>query len=69
VERDWKDWSPFVRPGGVVLLHDACLFEGGWTTAEYGPVKFTNRFFRSERPAGWRIAGEVDSLLIVERVR
>ena len=26
VERDWNDWSPFVKPGGVVVFHDACLF-------------------------------------------
>jgi len=67
VERDWREWSPFVRPGGVALFHDACLFQGGWTTAEYGPVRFANRFFRSGKAAGWRIVEEVDSLLVLER--
>ena len=67
VERDWREWSPFVRSGGVALFHDACLFQGGWTTAEYGPVRFANRFFRSGKAAGWRIVEEVDSLLVLER--
>lgn len=67
VERDWREWSPFVKPGGVALFHDACLFRGGWTEPEYGPVRFANRFFRNGKVAGWRIAEEVDSLLVVER--
>jgi predicted O-methyltransferase YrrM len=67
VERDWRDWSRFVGPGGVALFHDACLFGGGWTTPEYGPVKFANRLFRSGKTVGWRIAEELDSLLVLER--
>ena len=67
VERDWRTWSPFVKPGGVALFHDACLFRGGWTTPEYGPVRFANRFFRSGKAAGWRIVEVVDSLLVLER--
>jgi predicted O-methyltransferase YrrM len=67
VERDWREWSLFVRPGGVALFHDACLFQGGWTTPEYGPVRLANRLFRSGKAAGWRIVEEVDSLLVLER--
>jgi hypothetical protein len=36
VERDWNDWSGFVKPGGVALLHDARVFEGGWTMPDWG---------------------------------
>lgn len=68
VEQDWRDWSPFLRPGGVALLHDARLFEGGWTTGEYGPVRFANRLFRDGQSDGWRIAEEVDSLLVLEKL-
>jgi len=69
IEQDWREWSPFVQPGGVALIHDACLFEGGWTTPEYGPVKFANRFLRHGEAVGWRLAEEVDSLIVLERVR
>lgn len=68
VEQDWIDWTKFVRPGGVVLLHDACLFEGGWTTPEYGPVKFADRFLRSGDAVGWRMVEEVHSLIVLERI-
>jgi len=69
VERDWNDWSGFVKPGGVVIFHDARLFEGGWTSADYGPVKFVDRVFRGGGAAGWAIAGEVHSVVVVEKSR
>jgi len=69
VERDWNDWSPFVTPGGAVVFHDARIFEGGWTSPEYGPVKLVDRLFRNGGSTGWKIADEVHSLVIVERSR
>jgi predicted O-methyltransferase YrrM len=67
VERDWKDWSPFVAPDGVVAFHDARQFPSGWPSPEYGPVRFVDRFFRNGSPAPWRIIEEVDSLVFVSR--
>jgi len=67
VERDWQDWSCFVRPGGAVIFHDARIFESGWTTPDYGPIKFVNRAFRNGGTANWAIAEEIHSLFIVQR--
>jgi predicted O-methyltransferase YrrM len=67
VQRDWNDWSPFVRPGGVVVFHDARLFDGGWTSPSYGPVKLVDRLFRTGRQADWQIVEEIHSLLVAER--
>jgi predicted O-methyltransferase YrrM len=67
VERDWNDWSRFVQPGGVVIFHDARVFEGGWTGSDWGPVRLVNRLFRHEQNPKWTIAEEVHSLLIAER--
>lgn len=67
VERDWNDWSRFVQPGGVVIFHDARVFEGGWTGSDWGPVRLVNRLFRYEQNPEWTIAEEVHSLLIAER--
>jgi predicted O-methyltransferase YrrM len=68
VERDWLEWSPFVKPDGVVAFHDARLFPSGWPTPDYGPVRFINRCFRQgATPAAWRIVEEVDSLVFVSR--
>ena len=68
VHQDWKEWSRFVVPGGLALFHDARVFEGGWPTPDYGPVCAVNELFRGGQTGGWRIADEVDSLVVVERV-
>jgi predicted O-methyltransferase YrrM len=68
VRRDWEEWSPFVQPGGVAVFHDARIFDGGWPSAEYGPVKVTNRIFREDPVPGWKLVDEVDSLVVAERV-
>ena len=67
VRRDWNDWSKFVRPGGVVVFHDARLFEGGWTKPEDGPVRVVDGLFRNSRLPGWHIIQEADSVVIVQR--
>ena len=67
VERDWLDWSRFVSPKGVVAFHDARVFPSGWSTPDYGPVRFVDRFFRHASPEPWSICEEVDSLVFVSR--
>jgi len=67
VEHDWRGWSGFVKPGGVAIFHDARLFDRGWTTADYGPVKFVDRVFRSGQQVGWKILEEIHSLFVVQR--
>ena len=68
VERDWLNWSRFVREGGVVGFHDARLFSSGWPTPDYGPVRFIDRVFRqSSVGTEWPIVEEVDSLVFVSR--
>ena len=70
VERDWLDWSRFLRDDGVVAFHDARLFPAGWPTPDYGPVRFIDRAFRQRsNDTGWSIVEEVDSLVFVSRRR
>src|SRR6266849_7881319 len=67
VEQDWNDWSPHVVEKGVVVFHDARLFENGGTSPEYGPVRFVDRMFRSNASSPWNIIHEIDSLVVVTR--
>ncbi len=67
VQRDWDDWHRFVIRGGVVAFHDAAIFPGGWSQSDWGPVKVVERLFRSQALPGWRIAQQIDSLVVVER--
>jgi predicted O-methyltransferase YrrM len=67
VEQDWTDWSPHVVETGVAVFHDARLFANGWTSPDYGPVRFVNRMFRDHPSSPWTIVQEVDSLVVVGR--
>jgi predicted O-methyltransferase YrrM len=69
VEQDWNDWSPHVVEKGVVVFHDARIFENGWTSPEYGPVRFVDRMFRNNASSPWTIVHEVDSLVVAGRNR
>jgi len=67
VEQDWNDWIPHVVEQGVVVFHDARIFANGWTSPDYGPVRFVNRMFRNNASSPWIILDEVDSLVVVKR--
>ncbi len=67
VWRDWEDWHRFVVPGGVVVFHDARVFQGGWIKGGEGPVKVVNAIFRQRQLAGWRIVDEVHSLVVAQK--
>jgi FkbM family methyltransferase len=62
IRRDWDDWTPLVREGGHVALHDAHP-DAGWTRPEHGPV----RLLEEVRRDGWRIVEYVDSLTVLGR--
>jgi predicted O-methyltransferase YrrM len=65
VSRDWRDWSPHVRVGGRVALHDARVFPQGWTRDDHGPVRLAATLEEDPR---WRVAGVADSTVVLERV-
>lgn len=67
VEQDWNDWTPHLTGNGLVAFHDARLFPGGWTSEDYGPVRFVNRMFRQNSSPRWAIQEEEDSLVVVGR--
>jgi hypothetical protein len=68
VLRDWNEWNRFLVPGGVVIFHDARIFDGGWTSPEYGPVKLVDDLFRVQKILGWKIVEEIHSLVVVEKL-
>jgi methyltransferase family protein len=67
VAQDWNDWQGRVVEGGIVAFHDARLFPNGWTSPEYGPVRFVDSHFRQGASQPWTIVDEVDSLVFVCR--
>ena len=66
-ELDWSCWSPFVRPGGRVVFHDARAgCEGGRGLP--GPTAVVERRLRGGSEADWRITAEADRTVAALRV-
>jgi len=69
VQLDWDVWNEHVSTGGLVVFHDARSTQAGG--AGLGPPsRLVDRLFRGPEPElpGWRIAGEADSAVAVERL-
>lgn len=65
VKRDFQDYSKKLSDEGVIALHDARIFEGGWTKHDWGPVVLVDQLIRSSND--WIIIEEVDSLVMVKK--
>jgi predicted O-methyltransferase YrrM len=65
VSRDWRDWTPHVKVGGHVVLHDARLVEG-WTTPETGPLRLVGDL---EGDPAWKEVATADTAVVFERRR
>jgi MMP 1-O-methyltransferase len=67
VRADWDGWHGFVAPGGAVVFHDARLSQDGGRGLP-GPTAVVDALFRGPGAvAGWRIVGEADRTVAVER--
>jgi predicted O-methyltransferase YrrM len=67
VDADWAAWSPYVVPGGAVVLHDARASQPGGRGLP-GPTAVADRLFRGpDALGGWRILAEADRTLAVVR--
>lgn len=63
IERDWRDWNPYIAPGGIVALHDSRSVIG---RPDLESVAFTEKvILRDER---FRQVDTADSLTVLQRV-
>lgn len=60
---DWRAWSRFVVPGGIVAFHDALRKPGH----PDGPAQGVDELFRRVRASGWDVVDEVETLVVVKR--
>jgi MMP 1-O-methyltransferase len=64
---DWDVWHPHVAANGAIAFHDARLGSSNGTGGP-GPTVVVDELFRTpQRPSGWEIAHEVDTLVVVRR--
>lgn len=63
VERDWRDWSRHVTPGGIVALHDSRSVP--WRE-DLDSVRFTTEVIL--RDSRFRTVDAIDSLTVLQRI-
>lgn len=69
-QQDFEDWEKFVKPGGVILFHDARLgrpSEQPWMGCE-GSTEVVNKLFRRQQHPRWKIVDEGGSIVVIQRV-
>jgi predicted O-methyltransferase YrrM len=66
-ERDWRQWSELVSPGGRVAFHDARADQPGGRGLP-GPTAVVNRHLRAGGASpGWEIWAEADRTVVAQR--
>lgn len=65
VKKDFDLYANKMSKNGVIALHDARVFENGWTRPDWGPVMLVEQHIRNQH--SWKIIEEVDSLVLVTR--
>jgi len=63
VQRDWREWMPFVRSGGIVALHDA-LPASGWVEPSDGPAQLLESL---QAQPDWELVETADSTAALRR--
>lgn len=62
---DFFMYSAKLAPGGIIAFHDARLFENGWTSSDWGPVRLIQEIVIPSKE--WKILNETDSLVIITK--
>ncbi len=65
IERDWKDWSPRIDPGGCIALHDTSVPAHNPSIATFGSCQYFKTTIRKD--PRFEHVGGVDSLNVLQR--
>lgn len=68
-QQDWHDWSPWVKPNGIVCFHDSATGPSSHASPDWGPVQVVDELFRNPTTKidGWSLIEEADSISVVQR--
>lgn len=66
VKQDYDDWTPCLRKGGLLALHDARMGRPGGANFHPGPTQLAQECIFS-KPDAWEIVGEAFSLVVARK--
>ena len=67
VLRDYEQWSPLLKPGGLLAMHDSRMGREGGATFHMGPSQVAREYVYG-KPERWKIVGEAFSLTVAQRL-
>ncbi len=66
VKKDFELYSKKLTKNGCIALHDARIFENGWTKSDWGPVRLMEEIIKPSYE--WIVVEEIDSLVILQSI-
>lgn len=67
VKKDFDLYASKLSSNGIIALHDARIFENGWTKPDWGPVRLVEEYIKEENK--WHILDEIDSLVLISAAK
>jgi len=66
VERDYQQWTPLLKSGALLAMHDSRMGRPNAANFHPGPSQVAARYVYGD-PAAWEIVGEVFSLTLARK--
>jgi len=67
VRRDYLDWTPFLKPQGILAIHDSRMQRPGGANFHPGPSQLANEQIFNN-PEAWQVIGEAFSLTVARKM-
>lgn len=66
VQRDYDQWTPYLKPGGILAMHDSRMGREGGANFHMGPSQVARDLVYG-KPERWEIIGEAFSLTVARK--
>jgi predicted O-methyltransferase YrrM len=67
VLRDFNEWTPLIKTGGILAMHDSRMGRAGGATFHPGPTRVAREQVY-DQPHRWAIIGEAFSLTVARKI-
>ena len=68
VMRDFNEWTPLLKVGGILAIHDSRMSRPGGANFHVGPSRVADERIYADT-LGWRVIGEAFSLTVASKLQ